>query len=85
VCGACREIEPEALARLVSWSTPHTLEALAPRLRFRAAMRRADRPADNRKRIAHLEREIENVTLVLGLHTDIVVAGAGFEPATFGL
>jgi hypothetical protein len=30
-CGASREIEPEALARLVGWST--TLEALAPRLR----------------------------------------------------
>jgi hypothetical protein len=31
VCGASRHIEPEALARLVGWST--TLEALAPRLR----------------------------------------------------
>jgi hypothetical protein len=30
-CGAVREIEPEALARLVGWST--TLKALAPRLR----------------------------------------------------
>jgi len=30
-CGAVREIEPEALARLVGWST--TLEALTPRLR----------------------------------------------------
>jgi hypothetical protein len=30
-CGAVREIEPEALARLVGWSM--TLEALAPRLR----------------------------------------------------
>jgi hypothetical protein len=30
-CGASREIEPEALARLVGWST--TLSALAPRLR----------------------------------------------------
>jgi len=30
-CGAVREIKPEALARLVGWST--TLEALAPRLR----------------------------------------------------
>jgi hypothetical protein len=31
VCGASRHIEPEALARLVGWST--TLKALAPRLR----------------------------------------------------
>jgi hypothetical protein len=31
VCGASRHVEPEALARLVGWST--TLEALAPRLR----------------------------------------------------
>jgi len=31
VCGASRHIEPEALARLVGWST--TLTALAPRLR----------------------------------------------------
>jgi hypothetical protein len=30
-CGASREIEPQALARLAGWST--TLEALAPRLR----------------------------------------------------
>jgi hypothetical protein len=30
-CGACREIEPEALARLVGWSM--TLKDLAPRLR----------------------------------------------------
>jgi hypothetical protein len=30
-CGASREIEPEALARLVGWSM--TLKALAPRLR----------------------------------------------------
>jgi hypothetical protein len=30
-CGASRHIEPEALARLVGWST--TLKALAPRLR----------------------------------------------------
>jgi hypothetical protein len=30
-CRASREIEPEALARLVGWSM--TLEALAPRLR----------------------------------------------------
>jgi hypothetical protein len=30
-CGASREIEPEALARLVGWSM--TLEALASRLR----------------------------------------------------
>jgi hypothetical protein len=30
-CGAVREIKPEALARLVGWST--TLKALAPRLR----------------------------------------------------
>ena len=30
-CGASRDIEPEALARLVGWST--TLKALAPRLR----------------------------------------------------
>jgi hypothetical protein len=30
-CGFSREIEPEALARLVGWST--TLGALAPRLR----------------------------------------------------
>jgi hypothetical protein len=30
-CGAVREIEPEALARLVNWSV--TLKALAPRLR----------------------------------------------------
>ena len=30
-CGASRHIEPEALARLVGWST--TLENLAPRLR----------------------------------------------------
>jgi hypothetical protein len=28
-CGACREIEPEALARLVGWSM--MLEDLAPR------------------------------------------------------
>ena len=32
VCGASRHIEPEALARLVGWST--TLTALAPRLRL---------------------------------------------------
>ena len=31
-CGACREIEPEALACLVGWAV--TLEALAPRLRY---------------------------------------------------
>ena len=31
-CGACREIEPEALVCLVGWSM--TLEALAPRLRY---------------------------------------------------
>jgi hypothetical protein len=31
VCGASRHIEPEALARLVGWST--TLKILAPRLR----------------------------------------------------
>jgi hypothetical protein len=31
VCGACREIEPEVLARLVGWST--TLKALAQRMR----------------------------------------------------
>jgi len=30
-CGACREIEPEALARLVGWST--TLKKLALRMR----------------------------------------------------
>ena len=30
-CGACREIEPEALARLVGWSM--ALKALAPRMR----------------------------------------------------
>jgi hypothetical protein len=30
-CGACREIEPEALARLVGWKM--TLKAIAPRLR----------------------------------------------------
>jgi hypothetical protein len=30
-CGASRHIEPEALARLVGWST--TLRALAPRMR----------------------------------------------------
>ena len=30
-CGACREIEPEALARLVGWSV--TLEELAQRMR----------------------------------------------------
>ena len=30
-CGASRHIEPEALARLLGWST--TLKALAPRLR----------------------------------------------------
>jgi hypothetical protein len=29
-CGACREIEPEALARLVGWSM--ALKALAPRM-----------------------------------------------------
>jgi hypothetical protein len=31
VCGACREIEPEALARLVGWKM--TLEGLAQRVR----------------------------------------------------
>jgi hypothetical protein len=31
VCGAVREVEPEALARLVGWST--TLNELEPRLR----------------------------------------------------
>jgi hypothetical protein len=31
VCGFSREIEPDALARLVGWST--TLKELAPRLR----------------------------------------------------
>ena len=31
LCGASREIEPEALARLLGWKV--TLEALAPRLR----------------------------------------------------
>ena len=30
-CGACREIEPEALARLVGWKM--TLKELAPRMR----------------------------------------------------
>jgi hypothetical protein len=30
-CDACREIEPEALARLVGWKV--TLKALAPRMR----------------------------------------------------
>jgi len=30
-CGACREIEPEALARLVGWNT--TLKELALRMR----------------------------------------------------
>ena len=30
-CGACREIEPEALARLVGWKV--TLHELAPRMR----------------------------------------------------
>ena len=30
-CGAVREVAPEALARIVGWST--TLEALAPRMR----------------------------------------------------
>lgn len=30
-CGACREIEPEALARLVGWKV--TLKELAPRMR----------------------------------------------------
>jgi hypothetical protein len=30
-CGACREIQPQALARLVGWKI--TLNALAPRLR----------------------------------------------------
>jgi hypothetical protein len=30
-CGACREIEPEALARLVGWKI--TLKQLAPRMR----------------------------------------------------
>jgi hypothetical protein len=30
-CGASRHIEPEALARLVGWSSP--LKALAPRMR----------------------------------------------------
>ena len=30
-CGACREIQPEALARLVGWSV--TLKELAPRMR----------------------------------------------------
>jgi hypothetical protein len=30
-CGACREIQPEALARLVGWKV--TLTELAPRMR----------------------------------------------------
>ena len=38
-CGACREIEPEALARLVGWST--TLKALAPRMRCSRCGRKA--------------------------------------------
>jgi hypothetical protein len=39
VCGASRHIEPEALARLVGWST--TLKALAPHTPQSNAMRPA--------------------------------------------
>jgi len=35
-CGACREIEPEALARLVGWKL--TLKQLALRMRLAAAL-----------------------------------------------
>jgi hypothetical protein len=39
VCGVCREIEPEVLARFVGWST--TLQALARRLRCSHCGKRA--------------------------------------------
>jgi hypothetical protein len=38
-CGACREIEPEALARLVGWKV--TLKELAQRMRCSRCGRRA--------------------------------------------
>ena len=38
-CGFVREIEPEALARLVGWKM--TLEALAPRLRCSRCRKKA--------------------------------------------
>ena len=38
-CGACREIEPEALARLVGWKV--TLKELAPRMRCSKCVKKA--------------------------------------------